>query len=268
MTEMNRVLFKRVLKKQRTGLLIYALSLFLFEVLLVWLYPSFKDSLSMMMQDLPPIFQRMFGGEQVAFATLSGYLTTGITHPMVIFLLAVYPLHTAVSAVAMEVSQGTGDLLFTRPINRWKVVGTYFFALFIGSIVLAAAMFFGFEVGFLLVQIEETIEHHYLFRTCVNSGALLLAIGGLTFFISLWSRDVSKSTAISGGFIAFMYVLEFLVPLWEGLERISPFFLYHYLDPGSILSGGGRWALDSLILFGVGLFFTALAMVLVERCDL
>lgn len=262
------LLLKQVMKRQWVGVSIYALSLFFFEILLVWLYPSFKDSLSMMLQDLPPIFQRMFGGPQVSFATLSGYLTTGFTHPLVVLLLVAYPLRTALSAVAEEVTQGTGDLLFTRPLRRWKVVGTYYLALALGGILLAASLFLGFVMGFFLVPLDETLRILYLLRTCINSLSLILAVGGLTLFISVLNRNAQRVTGIVGGILAFMYVLDFLVPLWEGLERISYFMFFHYFDPGTILMGEGGWIESSLILFGAGLVFTVLAMVWVERVDL
>lgn len=265
---MSSVLFFRVFKRQLLGLGIYALVLFLFQILMVWLYPSFQDSLSLMFDEIPPIFKGMLGGEHLSFATLPGFLTMGITHPLVLLVLVLYPIKTAVSSIAEEISQKTGDLLFTRPIRRYQIILTYLINLCIGSLLLSFSIISGLEVGFLLVEVKETLSRTYLLQTMSVIFSLLLAIGGLTFLISVLLRDAKKSLAIAGGCILFMYVMDFLIPFWDGLERVSPFFLFHYFRPGDILLGEGGWVKDSLLLLFSGIFFTILSLFSVERMDL
>lgn len=265
---MKKTLFLRVLKRQSLGLVIYAMVLSLFQILMVWLYPSFQESFSIMFEGIPPIFKKMLGGEQMSFATLPGFLATGITHPLVLFILALYPIKTAISSIAEEISQGTGDLLFTKPIKRYSIILTYLVNLCIGSLLLSLSIFLGTEAGFLLVELKETLSRAYLLQISSVTFFLLLAIGGLSFFIAVLLRSSKKALAIGGGLVLFMYVLDFLVPLWDGLEIVSPFLLFHYFRPGEILLGHGGWAKDSLVLFFVGLLFTMLSMFTVEKIDL
>lgn len=265
---MKKTLFKKIFKSQLLSLCICALVLFFFQLLMVWLYPNFKDSISMMFEGLPPFFRSMMGGEHLSFAALPGYLTMGIVHPLVLLLFALYPLRIAISSIAGEISQRTGDLLFTKPMCRYSIIMTSFFILLLGAFILAFSVFLGLEVGFLLVGLEVTIQRIYLFRASLVIFAMILAIGGLAFFFSVITRNSSRATALCGGLILFMYVLDFLIPFWEALESFSPLFFFHYFNPGDVLAGEGIWLLDSLVLLGIGILFTVLAMIIVERVDL
>lgn len=263
---MIKALFIRTLRRQLLGLFTYALVLFLFQIMMIWLYPSFKDSLSLMMEGLPMIFQGFLGGEHISFATLPGFLTMGITHPLVLLLLNLYPINTAISTTAKEISQKTGDLLFTRPIQRYRIISTTMVNLSIGSLLLSLSILIGIETGFLLVDMTESIARIYLLRTALLIFFFLLAVGGIAFFLSVLARSDTKALAITGGLLLLMYVVDFLAPLWDGLARVSPFMLYHYFRPGDILLGGG-WVWDVLVYLGIAILFTTLSMVLIERID-
>ncbi len=265
---MNPNLFKRTLKKQLPGLAVYAASLFFFQLLMVVLYPGMKDSMAMMLEDMPSIFLSFMGGADILYHTLTGFITIGLTHPLVILILAAYPLNLAGKAISGELVKGTGELLFTRPIKRYRIILTHLVVALFGIFILSLGILLGLEAGFWAIDITERIPFQDLLPVTINIAALMMATAGLGFFISAAVPKAELTPALAAGAIALMYVLDFLTDIWEGLEVINTFSLYNYYHPGEVIAGNGYWLSDTLLLLIAGLILTGAAMVILEKRDL
>ena len=265
---MNKELFKHNFKKQTLSLVFYSLSLFLFQLLMISLYPGMGESMFEMMENIPEIMQNMFGGEIISLASLNNFVSIGYNHPIPVFILIIYPLNIAVSAIAAEISRGTGELLFTKPIRRYKILVTNFLVIICGGIILAAFSILGTPVGMLFIDIEGTIDFIYLFRLFINSFALIVAVAGITFLVSVIFKNIKNSGKKAGIVIALMYVLDFLVDIWDSIQPLRFTSIFNYYNPEKILQGETTWLTDSIILFLAGLLLALLTIYFLEKRDL
>ena len=265
---MNKVLIKRIFKKQSISILIYGLSLFLFHLLMVSLYPTMGDSMIGMLDNMPPIFQNMFGGELISFTNLNSFVSIGYNHPIVVFLLVFYPLTTAIAAVAAEVKTGTAELLFTRPLRRYKVILSNFLVLLAAGLIIIIAGALGSYAGLFFIDIKESIDIFYLLRLVINSLSLIIAVAGFSFFLSLAFKKIENSGKNAAYLFAFMYVMDFLVDIWEAIKPLRFLSIFYYYTPEKILQGDNVWIINSFVLAITGLIFTVLAIFILERRDL
>ncbi len=266
---MNKVLFMRILNKQLVVLVSYSVVLFLFQYLIVWLFPSMGGlggSMAEMIQELPPAFRSMMGGQHLLFASIVEFVSIGFVHPLPLLIFAAYPISLAISSVAGEISMRTGELLFTKPLRRYKVIGSYYFVMLLGSMVISILSILGVKVG--LIAIDESIGTIYLIRLAINTIALIIAIGGMSFLVSSSIKHGSKAGSIAGGITAFMYVFNFLADLWDSIEPARVLMIFNYYRPADVLQGQEIWINHTLILFITGIVLTLISMFILEKRDL
>lgn len=258
----------RVLHRQTGAMLGYAAGLLLLEWIIAALYPTFKGfDLKGLSEALPPAIQQ-FRGEGVGFGTFAGFLSTGFTHPATLLMLAAYPISMGTRAVVWEVSRGTADLLFSRPIGRVAVLAANIVATLVGLVVLSAALVAGAGLGMVSADMRGEVLPRHLLAVGINAFALGICIAGYAFLISARARDVGRANALAGGFTAAFFFLDFLAGLYEQVGVISPVAPFHYYKPGDILGGSAAWQGDVMVLVAAGVAGLILAAWSLNRRDL
>lgn len=246
----------------------YAAGLLLLEWIIAALYPTFEGfDLKGLSEALPRALQQ-FRGEGVGFGTFAGFLSTGFTHPATLLMLSAYPISMGTRAVAWEVSRGTADLLFSRPVGRLAVLAANIAATLAGLIVLAAALVAGAGLGMVSADLRGQVSPRDLAAVGINAFALGVSIAGYAFFISARVRDVGRANALAGGLTAAFFFFDFLAGLYEQVNVVSPIAPFHYYKPGDILAGSLAWQGDVAVLLTVGVVGMLLAAWSLNRRDL
>ena len=272
---MHKVLFIRLFRRNAAMLSIFAGGIFGFEFLLVAIYPTLMGNSSLGIMDLGELLEMMpdtmksfFGGRGLALTGLQGWLNFAFMHPIIIFLLSAFLLSVAARSVAGEVGSGTSELLFARPVLRRTVVLTNAVYMIMTQCCLSLCAFGAIVLGHALFGIEEALPTAALAGAALNAAVITLAFGFFTLAVSSLTNSQERALAFGGGITFFLYIWNVITDLWNKINGLKKFGLFHYYEPGRILAGQAEPYRDFLVAGLVGLVSLAVALWVVEKRDL
>jgi ABC-2 type transport system permease protein len=258
----------RTLRDLRRGFAWWALGLVGLVTLQISVYPTVRDEsgVSDLLEDYPDVIKDLVGfGEGLDYSSAPGYLGIELFSLVVPLLLIIAAVATGAAAIAGEEDRGTLDLLLSMPVSRRRVAAEKLLAMVVEiaglSIVLLAALW----VGVRLVDMEISAGH----LAAAVSAAALLAIGygaiALLIGAATGRRGVAVGLTAALALAAYLVnSLAALVPQFEGVQKLTPF--YHYESPDPLRNGlsAGHVA----VLVAIAALAVALTMIAVERRDL
>lgn len=195
-------------------------------------------------------------------------------HPLIILVLAMWPIARGSAAVAGELEKGSLDLVLSRPISRSSFLTAQLLSASIGIAVLAAALVGGILWGNTRNWILTPPTFVQLVRPAINAMGFAFAILGFTTFLSAidivrWRPNLLASTLMLAMFIANVIAnLSLTVPAlesWKWLEKVTIFTLY---DPVEAAIVGTRLGFNTAVLAANGLVGIALAYIAFNYRDL
>jgi ABC-2 type transport system permease protein len=157
-----------------------------------------------------------------------------------------------VRAIAGELEAGTLELSLTRPVSRLRYLAAHVVLLVPGCLALTCA----YAVGVLaadrvLDPPGRMLLVSRLLVAAVESGLLVLAVGGVALLVSALSSERGRALAWALGVVIVMYAGDFLFALWSPLEPLTRLTLFRYFTPGpAIQHGQVSWS-DSAVLAAV-----------------
>lgn len=201
------------------------------------------------------------------------------------FMISMVTLFTAIVAggiVAAEFSQGTIKMLLTRPVKRWKILTSKYFATMIYAILLAVVLFivtaiaglifFGIDEGtFLVWNGSEVVEGSFWLE-----GLKMLALS----FVSVWIigtfafmlGTVFRSSSLAIGLSIFlMFTGIQLVFLLRNYEIVK-YYLFTHVDltqyyTGSIMVDGISMTMSVIVLLVYFIIFMAISYLTFGKRD-
>jgi ABC-2 type transport system permease protein len=263
---MNRVLFRRTIRAQRTKLLAVSLGLAGWGFVLPIVYATYGSQFRGLLDSgVIPRELTQFGGGDIF--SLKGSIALGFIHPIAVALDSVFAIGFAASAVAGERQRGTLEVLLTRPISRRSVVVTLFLALLTFVGIALAAFLVGSYVASVLGGVAGELDASRLPILWLNGVLLYGAFGALGLAASVSSDRLTPALGIALAVLLVSYFVDILGSLWPDARGLQPFSVFHYMRPADVLAGDLRGG-DLAILATVMVIGLAVALWRFPRRDI
>jgi ABC-2 type transport system permease protein len=261
-----RSLFLKTVRDMRGQILGWGIGIGLMGLLVVTLYPSFKDQMGAwadLLASYPPAVTAFFG-DMTMMVEWSGWLNVEF-FSWIPPILAVFAVAAGAGLIAAEEEKGTLDLLLSHPIRRWRVVVEKWTALVVASVAicLLAALFL--IVG--AVVAGETEDLARLLLATLDIVPITLASGTFALLASVALRGRRLAITLAVVLVIGSWFVDSLGKMVEVLKPYRPLTLFHYYNGGSILLGGGDWG-NVGVLLGLSILFLAASLVAFQRRDI
>lgn len=262
---MNTALLRHTFRQHRGRLLVVMAALTVWGTLMPVIYATFGITLRDLVQDFPVLEQFMqFGGGDMF--TLPGSIGLGYIHPISIALLSVFAIVYPLGVVAGERQRGTLEVVLARPVSRRG----YFVTLFVASIVFVGLAIAATLVGTAISTIALNLSDELLANLSwlwLHGTALYVAIAAISFAASVTFDRQGPAASLTLAIVMTSYFFQVLGSLWPDAEWLQPFFLFYYLKPADILTGGLQ-LFDLAVLAVVTALAVVYALVIFPRRDL
>ena len=259
-------LLGRLWRQHRLALAIVAIGVAAFEFVIsrVAPLPGEAGFLGGLVALLPPDVSS-FINDQMPLATSRGVIALGYVHPFFLSLFSAWTIRVGVGALSGEIGRGTMDVLASRPIPRWALVGAAWLTIAIGLAIVAAAAWASTSIGLRLRPLGVTGTD--VWQLPVMTWLLFVAWAGVALAISATRREAGPAIGWVSGLIATSFVIEFLTRVWKPIAWMRPLSLFTYYRPQDIVRTDFGWT-DPLLLGVVAAAGLVVAVVAFERRDL
>jgi ABC-2 type transport system permease protein len=224
--------------------------------------------MGMLIDLLPDAVRGFVGSSELDLLTANGALAVSYNHPLTKVVLTVFVLGMTANAIAGELERGTLDLLLARPLRRYELLLGDGMAFLVAAVVLSSSMFLGTAAGARIGSISSQVAWKEFVWLAVNSGALVLAMGGLGYMFSAIAQRGSQAAGWAGALIAGMFFLDWFATMWDKVKPLTPISLFHYYQPSQIISGTPNWWANITVLLIVAAAAFTAALFIFERRDL
>jgi len=173
-------------------------------------------------------------------------------HPVIVMILAVWPITRAAGGFAGEIERGTLDLVLSRPVSRAEYLASHVVVAVLGLVALAASLILGNLFGSLFFAVKAPPGVLALLAPATMVVSLGLAAYGYTLPFSAidivrWRPGLIASALTLGGLIAMTVAPQFEDYEWL-LEKLSIFRAY---APVTVAMRGEPLLYNTTVLVGV-----------------
>jgi ABC-2 type transport system permease protein len=265
---MSSVVLRRTLLQVRRTLGVLSLGVGAFFYLVLLASSSFtKEAPNLPFFQSPPKAMTAFLGGSADFFHADGWLSAGMTHPVILSLLTSSALLVAAGSVATEVERGTIDLVLVRPVGRVP----FLLAKAVASIVSVTAAEAGGLVGVLIAR--QTIDGvralsiEAVLRAFAGSWLLFVGVAMVGLLVSARSSLRGRAIGVTVGVVVAWFFMNFIALLIDGISGLRFASPFHYFRPTDLLAGTLPGA-DLLILAAIPMIALAWAVAEFTRRDL
>lgn len=276
---MTRILVRKLLRDVRTGLIIVALLLLLFELLWARVTATVSGKLlsrieertkglpggvevliQTFFEDEGRIVQKLIGGEGIDIRRASNLLTSGFVHPLVQTILCIWGIGRAAGAIAGEIDRGTMELLLAQPITRTQVIKAHLIVDLLTIPVLCLSMWAGISLGAYLVGLAGNenpalrADPWPFVRALPNVALLVFAVTGYTMWISAAGRFRGRVLGIAILLTLVMFLVNVIGQLWDPADSLRPLTIFYYYQPQPIILNA-EWYADGMVWLRLGVLF-------------
>jgi ABC-2 type transport system permease protein len=252
------------LGQRRRALIAWALGFGAYVLVIVAMYPSFKDSTSLNdFVEQSPGMAALFGISG-SLTDPAGWLNANIYANFLPLILLLVSIGYGAHAIAGQEDRGTLALVQVLPISRPAVIVQKMLALKVQVLVVALVCFLvclagrAFEVDVSIANLAWTTLAAAIMA--IDFGLLALAVGALT-------GERGHALAVAGGLAAAFYLIASLAPLVGFFDNIKWTSLWYWSVSDNQLVEGVR-VLDFVVLIGAGIAMAAFGVVAYRRHDL
>lgn len=215
----------------------------------------------------PPKALTAFLGGSADFFHADGWLSAGMTHPVVLSLLTSSALLVAAGSVATEIERGTIDLVLVRPVRRVP----FLLAKALASIIAVTATEAGGLAGVLIARqtISEVRELSIgaVLRAFTGSWLLFVGIAMVGMLVSARSSLRGRAIGVTVGIVLVWFFMNFIALLIDGIGGLRFASPFHYFRPIDLLAGNVSDG-DYLVLAVIPVLALLLAAAVFTRRDL
>jgi len=234
---------------------IFALAIFVFEMLLAVFLATFQDQLSaywLQVEIIEVMFRGLVGIETDAEFSPVAINALPWVHPVILTTIWAHEIIFCTRMPVGEIDRGTIDLLFGLPLSRKQVyLNESVVWLFSGAFVILMGVL-GNRVTSLFM---DTDYHQYwssLLIVIANLYCLYIAVGGLACLVSSLGDRRGRAVSIVFGIVLVSFFLNFLAQSWAPAGNFAYLSVLHYYRPAIILRDVTWPVADMLVLFAIG----------------
>lgn len=265
---MSFVVLRQTLRQVLRTIGILSLGVGAFFYLVLFASSSFtKDAPNISFLQSPPKAMTAFLGGSADFFHADGWLSLGMTHPVILSLLTSSALLVAAGSVAAEVERGTIDLVLTRPVGRVR----FLTAKAVASIVSVTAAEAGGLAAVLIAR--KTISQvaglpiTSVLRAFAGSWLLFAGVAMVGLLVSAAGSLRGRAIGISVGIVVAAFFANFIALLIDGISGLRFASPFHYFRPIDLLAGTAPRG-DLVVLAAIPVVAVAAAVVQFTRRDL
>ncbi len=259
---------RRRLRFAARSLVIYSLSIVLFEYLLVRVFQTLPlGTLRPVLETLPRALQAVLGSEFERLLSAEGFLAIVFTHPVILVLLGAFPIAYAAGALAGEVEARTIALVLVRPISRKQVAASVALTVIFGVAFMAASLWGGVALWSRLRGLGP-INLAAFAWAAASGAAAFWTIGGVALLASAATSESGRAAGIGIAFALGSYMANYLANLSPGWHWLARYSLFAYWDPQGVIRRGGVVWPDVGVLIALTVLSIGLAVVIFDRRDI
>lgn len=270
---LNKNIYFKELKHHRTSFIIWCLSFVVLILLNMAFYPILmKDDF---MKQIAVIFENPFlQSLMTAFgATIDGFTNVlgfyAARNTMFILLLGgFFSILLAGKILSQEEHEKTAEFLLTKPVSRfevaWSKLAAYFSLLLTLNIVILIT-------GFLSIEIFKGNSEYSLIAFLIYSFysfLLMLTVGSLGLFLSLWIKRGRPTTNISIGIIIGGYFIDAASRITPKLDKIGYISSFKFVDSSVLSPDYGLMWWRLLYFLGISLLLFTLTFIFYKKKDI
>lgn len=263
---MNAVLLVRVWRFAATRLVIVTLATLVWGWLLLFFYSQFSDMIRQLANQ-SPVFKQLTNFGSGNLFTVSGAITLGTQHPLLIALMGIFAVGGSALAIAGERQAGTLEVLLARPILRRTYVLTQLVATLAMVALLVAALLTGMAIGAVTQGLTAELDLARFPLMWLNGVLLWGAFASFSLAVSASFDRPGPAIGLSLAFLLANYFLEILGSFWTDAQWSQEYSLFNHFQPSEILAGKAD-PLDFALLVAVILIPLAYALWVFQRRDL
>ncbi|RBI62464.1 ABC transporter permease [halophilic archaeon] len=252
-------------RRRIRGAVALAVGLSLLAAMVIWVYPSFADSIDLdrLLQSYPEPIVKAMGIRTMS--TLAGFLAVELYNFAWVILLGLYFAYSAASLVADDVERERMDVLLSLPVSRSRIVAEKFLSLLAPILVLNVVTAAVVYVGSLLVDDALTVAD--LVAVHALSIPYLLACAGIGLVASVaFDREaIAQRVALAVVFALFLVESVLTDTDYEVLGAVAPM---RYYDPTAVLVDGQYDLLGAAVLLAATVALVVVSQQWFRRKDL
>jgi len=264
----NWTIFKSSLHLRRNTLFWYSLGITLYGWLIVAFYPLIEknaDYLDLVQSMLTPELMAIFGGANLDFATIGGFLGIEYLNLFWIFIVSAAIITFAANALAGAVDDGTMEATLAQPVSRLQVAFVRYLAMASYAAALNLVTILTLYIPGLIHNVDVPLDSMLLLFAI--GWLLTMAIGSFAYMVSALSTGSGRVVGISLGTLLAMWLADVLGNITDKVDWLKNISLFHYWQPVEVIDKLSV-ASESWLVFGVAVvLFFAVAMWAFQRRD-
>ncbi|HWB39449.1 MAG TPA: ABC transporter permease subunit [Candidatus Saccharimonadales bacterium] len=232
--------------QKRWGILAWSLGVVSLVGVTLAFYPTIHDQAAQLNKSFGGLSKStldLFGGTD--FFSPVGYLNSQIIYFTLPLVLSILGISLGNSLIGREETDGSIELLLSRPVSRSYLLGAKALAGFANLLAVTAVS--SATIILLASLVNMGIPLVYIAAACFAMFMLVLAFSALAFLLAATGRGRAMALGASVGYALGGYILSSLASSVHWLQNISIVFPYHYYRTADILHGTFNWS--SIIFF-------------------
>lgn len=262
---MFKNIFLKTLFEKRWSTIIWFIAIAVFCLLIVVLFPTFKDSFGQALTDVPDSMKSLLG-DASDYQNINGYIDIQVINQMV-FLTLIMSIILGTNLLSGEESNGTLQTLLAQPVSRTKVYFHKLLALLLILLIGVSGIILGTVAGVLPIGELSSLNMSRLLQATLMLWLVTTLFGVLSFVIGA----ITGRKGLAGivvGFIAFStYMITALAGTAEVLKTVNYLSPFKYFNTPSVMKNG----LDSgnLTIFVASIaLFVVIGWIVFRRRDI
>lgn len=213
---MSSALWSKTVRETWGSLVPCLLLLFGFSWIFVWLTSFALDltGLANVFGQFFGMFERLAGVPLKDLATTRGKLALLYIDAVTVFTSIGWAIARGSDVVSGEVGRGTMEMLLAQPVRRSEIIGVQAAVTTIGAALLSLAVWLGIAAGLATVDLRDEPSLLAVFPASLNLFALIVAIAGLSTFISAWHRERWQTIGLVSGIVIVELIVKVVGKAW------------------------------------------------------
>jgi ABC-2 type transport system permease protein len=258
-------LLTTTLRQQQRAFLGWAAGLAAVAAMYAAFYPSIQASAADFqgyMDKLPEAIRSLIGND---FTTSAGYLRSETFSTLGPILMLVFAIGAGSRAIAGEEEGHTLDLLLSTPVRRRQVLVDKWASMTLTALALVSVL--GATIALIGPPFQLHIGLVDLASACLMLFLVAIAFGSISLAVGAYTGHRGLANGITGALAVAAYVVNVLASSVDALSVLRPLSPFRwYLEPDPLVTG--LTAENVLVLAGITLVSTAVALLVFERRDL
>ena len=267
---MNVPIFRMTIRTRRLAFFWFSVGMFGYSLMIMGLWP-FMETIDWvaMVESLPEGLagQRVLADLSPMEQSFYQYLSTEWSSWLQL-AAAYFGLWIGASVVVRDFGNGTLDVLLSPPISRTTFIVARMFALLLGASVVCSASLVGAVIGVLLWVPEGDVRLADLALMHLQLLLFALATSGIGLVLATLILQPGRTYGVGALLMGVMFLLTIVSGVASGGEWIENLTLFSYWNPiDQLVHGTFVWK-DIIVLSGVTLTTSAMAILIFRRRDI